>query len=100
MPELVSSELFNTAAFYEEFEVPGAGATADQRRYLAIYQTDYRDVMKAESFGKLRLTSDLFKQNGADSDVMMDNGDFEGRYYDLVQVYDPKSVGNRRLPGV
>lgn len=93
LPDLYHAKSCDRATFYEE--VPSAlNQTPNHpRKYLALYQTQFEELMKSQEYLDIRKTSTLFAKEGAGSDVIRENGDFDARYYSLLQEYDPNKVG-------
>lgn len=92
LPDLVSSKTSNRATFYKELP-PLLGGEPPARNFLALYQTDYEESLKTEHYTNLRTTSELFPKEGGTTNIQ-DNGDFNARNYELIQLYDPKKIGN------
>lgn len=92
LPDLVSSKTSTRATFYKELP-PILGGDPNPRNFLALYQTDFEESLKTENYTNLRTTSELFAQEGSTKNIG-DNGDFDARNYELIQVYDPNGVGN------
>lgn len=44
----------------------------------------------------VRHESDLFAKEGVESRLNSENGDFDARNYELVQVFDPKGAGESK----
>jgi hypothetical protein len=93
LPDFVASHTAVRATFYEEIELPGSPPSGSDRKFLAMYQSVLEDPLETENYRGVRTTSGLFERDGAGSDAFGDNGDFDARYYGLVQVYDPRGLG-------
>ena len=103
IPDLVSHKASTRAAIYREtYDVPSLNTASSEkpypRKYMVIYQTDHEQVLNTKEYKGIRKTSELFKGKrdsavGDRSDVIMDNGEFDARNYELVDVFDPRSVG-------
>jgi len=98
IPDLVEHKASTRAAIYRETQdVPSLYEyNAEQpysRRYLAIYQTDSEEILKGNEYKEIRNTSDLFPN----SKDIMENGEFDARNYKLVDVFDPRNLGDSML---
>ena len=96
IPHVVGHGASTRAAIYREtHDVPSLyAANAENpysRKYMAIYQTDADQLLKSEQYKTLPTTSDLF--NGS-SNVIMENGEFDARNYELLDLFDPKNIGD------
>lgn len=92
LPDLVSSKTSTRATFYRELP-PILGGEPNPRNFLALYQTDFEESLKTENYTNLRTTSELFPKEGGTKHIG-ENGDFDARNYELIQVYDPSGIGN------
>ena len=93
LPDLVNSKTAVRATFYKEIAEP-TPACDHPRKYLALYQTKFEECLKTKNYTELRKTSELFKaEGGANSNGIQDNGDFDARYYQFIQDYDPNGLG-------
>lgn len=83
------------AAFYREsFDFALAPKEKHERKYLAMYQTDFEEPLKSNEYlNDVRHTSEKWPADKATSDV----GDFNARNYKLIQDYDPDSKGEGNL---
>lgn len=94
LPDLVNSKTTNRAAFYEEIGHPLAPNPDHPRKWLALYQTDHEEAMSTKQFEEgVRHSSEMFAEEGSKTDQNRENGDFDGRNYQLIQEYDPNGVG-------
>ncbi|KAF9735013.1 putative alpha/beta hydrolase [Paraphaeosphaeria minitans] len=100
LPDLVGSGTSIRATLYEEIDLPGATAGSSERRFLAMYQTPFETCLEKEQYRGLRTTSGLFEKDGAGSSDIEDNGDFNARNYGLIQVFDPKGLGESPPPEI
>ena len=62
------------------------------RKYLAIYQTDFKEMLKSEEYKAAGTTSELFPVKDIDK-----NGEFDVRNYELIQDFDPNGLGDSML---
>jgi len=90
LPDLVSSRASSRAAFWQEVGFPKGKEADSERKYLALYQSEFQEPLKSKEYEGIRKTSDLFKTG---SKVIHENGEFDARNYGLVQAYDPKKEG-------
>ncbi|KAF2169027.1 hypothetical protein M409DRAFT_21038 [Zasmidium cellare ATCC 36951] len=97
LPDLVSSKTSTRATFYKELPSLFGGESKNPRNFLALYQTDFQECLKTENYTNLRTTSELFPKEGNTKSIG-ENGDFNARNYELIQVYDSKGVGNDTPP--
>ena len=81
LPDLVNSKASNRATFYKEVANPFNEKPDHPRKYLALYQTDFEELLKSKEYvDDVRHDSQLFKKEGANSDKNKDNGDFDARF--------------------
>jgi hypothetical protein len=95
IPDLIKIKASKRAALYREtHDVPSLyeynAEKTYPRKYLAIYQTDADELLKSEEYKDAKSTSELFPN----SKEIMENGEFDARNYKLVDVFDPKSLGD------
>ena len=95
VPDLVNSKSAIRGAFYEEIGFVMNPKPNNPRKFLALYQTDFEELLKSEEFKTLRTTSELFSKESARSNGIADNGNFDTKYYNLLQNYDPNNIGER-----
>jgi hypothetical protein len=50
------------------------------RKFLALYQTDFEELLKSDEYQGIRKTSELFEKENAHSKNIGDNGDFDARW--------------------
>ena len=93
LPDLYQAKSCDRATFYEEIGNPLAPNPDHPRKFLALYPTGFEELLKSKEYLDIRKTSTMFAKEGAKSEVIHDNGDFDGRNYYLWQEYDPKGVG-------
>ena len=115
LPDLVNAKSCSRASFWEETPSVLNQNPDHPRKFLALYQTDFEELLKSDEYqGGVRRTSELFEQENAQSKTNADNGDFDARYpsmniscnimliqpryYKLWQNYDPKGVGETLSP--
>ena len=91
--DFVKSNAAVRAALYEEIDLVGSSSLESQSSFLAVYQTDFKECLKTPNYQDVRSRSTLFENNGAKSDSIWENGDFNARNYELIQTYDPQSIG-------
>jgi len=91
VPDLVNSKTSVRAAFYREsHEFVGAAKEKHPRKFLALYQTDFEECLESRNYlDDVRHDSELFPK----SKLNADNGEFDARYYKLIQEYDPDKRG-------
>ena len=103
IPDIIENGVAIKATLYREtFDFPGSSReyherswlsmdqkTKNSRPYLAVYQTKVPEALKTPEFLKLRRTSDIIP-----FEEILDSGEFDGRYYNLIQDYDPDNVGD------
>ncbi|KAF2681310.1 hypothetical protein K458DRAFT_310096 [Lentithecium fluviatile CBS 122367] len=100
LPELINTGTSKTAALYEEIDLPGDRDTGSQRRWLAIYQTDFAEPLKSENAKNLTWTSEILSEGGKHTDVSIEHFDVDTRNYELIQTYNPKGVGEAPAPEI
>lgn len=114
VPDLINSETAVRAGFYHAFddfdlstktpanskqtklrdqqlnhtdiEPPG------EKRFLAMYQTEFEDPFATENMKKVRLQSDMLPGR-----EVMASAEFDVRVYKLIENYDPKGLGEGSL---
>ena len=103
IPDIIENGVAIKAILYREtFDFPGSSRehherswlsmdqkTKNSRPYLVVYQTKFPEALKTPEFLKLRRTSDIMPVK-----EILDSGEFDGRYYNLIQDYDPDNVGD------
>ena len=80
LPDLVNAKSCSRASFWEEIESPLNPNPDHPRKFLALYQTDFEELLKSDEYKGIRSTSELFEKEGAHSKNIGDNGDFDARY--------------------
>jgi hypothetical protein len=66
-----------------------------ERKFLAMYQTDFEDPFATENMKKVRLQSDMLP--GRD---VMPSAEFDVRVYKLIENYDPQGLGEGSLSSI
>lgn len=100
IPDLLNHNTATRAAIYREvFDTPSLYTRNEKpnhpTKYMAIYQTEHEEFLKSEGFPKTKSTSDIFPNEKA----IPENGDLEARNYELIEVFDPKNLGeSKRAP--
>jgi hypothetical protein len=103
IPDIIENGVALKATLYREtFDFPGSSRehherswlamdqkSKNSRPYLAVYQTKVPEALKTPEFLKLRRTSDIMPV-----EEILDSGEFDGRYYNLIQDYDPDHIGD------
>lgn len=97
LADTINTGTAKTAAFYEELELPTKHGSASARKFLAIYQTDFAEPLKTANADVLMWTSAILSEGGKHTDAGMEHIDPDTRNYELVQVHDPKGVGEGLL---
>lgn len=95
LPDLVNAKVVTRATLYEEIPTPMKPNPTEPRKFLAIYQTDRADPIMSKEYGNVSQTSELFTTEGG-TNSNGDNGDFDGRNYELIDVFDPLKNGQSR----
>jgi hypothetical protein len=97
IPDVLEQKAATRAAFYREvFDVPALYAfnkEKNPREYMAIYQTDIKDLSTSEEVKATKPTSDLFPGKKEISE----NGELDMRNYELIQDFDPNNLGDSKL---
>jgi hypothetical protein len=110
LPDLINTGTTKTAALYSAFEdfplstkTPAKSEKTtlggrqiahtdieipSEKRFLALYQTEFPRPTHTEEYKKVRTESDIFP--GKKSDEV---ADFDIRVYKLIQNFDPKNLG-------
>lgn len=91
MPDLVGHGASTRATFYREtFDLPGSSKEQgkEHRLYLALYQTNFEEPLKSKEYLGIRTTSEILPGK-----QIMGAGEFNARNYELIQDYDPDSIG-------
>jgi hypothetical protein len=91
IPDLVNYKASTRASFYTEvYDFPGrpANLPKEERKYLALYQTEFEEPLKTKQYLDIRTTSEILP--GKDIGTA---GEFDARNYGLVQDYDPRGLG-------
>lgn len=87
LPDLVNGKSAVRATFYKETPNPLNPNPDHPRKYLALYQTEFEELLKSKEYiDGVRHDSQLFKKGGANSDVNQDNGDFDARFAPLFNL--------------
>ncbi|KAF1988012.1 hypothetical protein K402DRAFT_374621 [Aulographum hederae CBS 113979] len=98
IPDIVSSRTSTRACLFEEdYTSPISPKEKHERRYLALYQTDFEEALQSSNYQKCATTSEMLAKNGGSKEVF-GNGEFDSRYYGLVQTYDPNKLGEAVPP--
>jgi hypothetical protein len=106
VPDLVNSGASTRASFYREtLDFPGSTREHHERQwlsvdqgkneplnYLAAYQTDFKEALKCKEYLKIPITSEMFPWK-----LHSESGTFDARNYELIQDYDPDSVGEGKF---
>lgn len=96
IPDVVNHKASTRAAFYREvFDVPDLYAYNKEkspRKYLAIYQTGFKDMLKSKEYKAIRTKSELLPEKDIDK-----SGEFDVRNYELIQDFDPNGLGDSRF---
>ena len=79
LPDLVNAKSCDRATFYEEIGSPLNPDPDHPRKYLALYQTEFEELLKSDEYKGIRKTSELFAKEGAKSNLIQDHGDFDAR---------------------
>ncbi|KAF2432484.1 hypothetical protein EJ08DRAFT_630793 [Tothia fuscella] len=97
LPDLVNHKASTRAAFYREvFDVPDLYASnkaKNRRNYLAVYQTDFKDLLRSEEYKAIRTSSEILPGK-----TILENGEFDARNYELIHDFDPNSFGDTPAP--
>ena len=99
VPDLVNHGVTKTGAVYRAVHPTPLGMSPpDDKTFLAIYQSDVARPLDSDAFrDKVRHKSDKYFPDGLGSRVV---GKFDIRNYEVIQVYDPKGVGDGKyFPG-
>lgn len=98
IPDIIQSKACARATFYKE--IPAATtldntADANPRNFLALYQTQYADLLNtdANQMPNVRQGSELFERASGQASSFA-NGEFDGRNYKLIQDFDPNGLGD------
>jgi hypothetical protein len=93
LPDLVKNKASTRAALYREvFDVPDLYAFNKEkipRNYLAIYQTDFKELIKSEENKAVKTTTKLLPEKEIGK-----NGEFDLRNYELIHTFDPNGLGD------
>ncbi|KIW00917.1 uncharacterized protein PV09_07660 [Verruconis gallopava] len=105
VPDLVKSGAATRAIFYREtLDFPGSTRQHHERQwlgvdqeqpleplpYLASYRTKYKEALKSKEYLKIPVVSDMLPW---ESKLHAESGLFDARNWELIQDYDPDSVG-------
>ncbi|KAG9242478.1 hypothetical protein BJ878DRAFT_515209 [Calycina marina] len=97
IPDLVDHKSSTRAAFYREiFDVPDLYAHnqgEDKNKFMAIYQTEYEDMLTSDGVKAIRHTSDILPDK-----ANLKNGEFDNRNYELIHEFDPNGLGDTPAP--
>jgi hypothetical protein len=91
--DLVSTGTSKTAALYEEIDIPRAPGTENQRKWLAIYQTDFSEPLNSPNAKNMKWTSEILSEDGKHTDAGLEHTDPDTRNYKFIQAFDPHGVG-------
>lgn len=72
LPDLQGTKSSDRATFYEEIGNPLNPTPDHPRKFLALYQTSFEEVLKSAAFQGFRKTSEFFSKEGARSDAIRD----------------------------
>lgn len=93
IPDLVNAGASTRASFYKEVAFPGsADEPKEERKFLALYQTDFAEPLKTKQYLDIRTSSEILPGK-----QIAGNGEFNARNYSLVQDYDPKGLAKGTL---
>ena len=67
LPDLVNAKSAIRATFYEEIGNPLNEHPDHPRKFLALYQTDFEELLKSDEYLGIRKTSELFERESAHS---------------------------------
>lgn len=87
LPDLVGAKSSTRATFYEEIPSPLNPNPDHPRKFLALYQTDFEELLKSEEYQGIRTTSELFEKESAHGKNIRENGDFDARSGRHIQIY-------------
>lgn len=79
LPDLVNAKSCSRATFYEEVSWSLNPNPDHPRKFLALYQTDFEELLKSNEYQGIRSTSELFEKESSHSKNIGDNGDFDAR---------------------
>lgn len=79
LPDLVNAKSSDRATFYEEIGHPLGPNPDHPRAFLALYQSQFEELLKSNEYQGIRTTSELFKKESSKSDKIQDHGDFDAR---------------------
>lgn len=96
IPDIIKSNVASRGMLFKESPSPADPTPKNPQKFLALYQTEYRECMKTANFLGTKKTSEMFPLEGGGKSIQ-DNADFTPRYYELVEVFDPKEIGNSKL---
>jgi hypothetical protein len=91
IPDLVNHGASTRASFYTEVsDFPGLPGDwpKEERKYLALYQTDFEEPLRTDQYLDIRQTSEILPGKKIET-----AGEFNARNYGLVQDYDPEGLG-------
>jgi hypothetical protein len=84
LPDLVGAKSCDRATFYEEIPHPLNENPDHPRKFLALYQTGFEELLKSDEYKGIRKTSELFDKESSHSKNIGDNGDFDARSGRLI----------------
>lgn len=98
IPDLVNGGVATRAALYKSTHDLGGLQTAteipaNEKRFLALYQTEHAVPLETKEYKSLRTTSEMLP--GRD---IMPCAEWDVRNYDLIEDRDPKGLGHREQP--
>ena len=79
LPDLVGAKSSDRATFYEETGFATNPYPDHPRKFLALYQSQFEELLKSEEYLGIRTTSELFTKEGSKSNKIGDHGDFDAR---------------------
>lgn len=79
LSDLVGAKSCDRATFYEEIPSPLNDKPDHPKKFLALYQTGFEELLKSDEYKGIRTTSELFEKESARSKNIGDNGDFDAR---------------------
>lgn len=86
--DLVNHGVVRKGAFYRRILNPLRQAFPDDKKFLAVYETDFARCLHSKEFADgVKTTSSLFPNNGGPLDV----ADIDVRNYQITETFDPKS---------
>jgi len=98
IPDLVDGGVATRAALYKSTHDLGGLSTAteipaDEKQFLALYQTEHAVPLETKEYKSLRTTSEMLP--GKD---IMPCAEWDVRNYELIEDRDPKGLGHQTPP--